>query len=404
MVNPEEALRLILENVSVLPSEKANLENSVGRVLAEDLYALEDLPPFDNSAMDGFAVRLEDCADASVETPALLEVRETLRAGDLPAVKIQAKEAVRIMTGAPVPQGTEAVVMVEATASDGNGKVKILQAPEEGEHIRLKGEDVKKGDLLLKKGTLIRPYEVALLAAQGIAEIPAVWWATAAVVSTGSELVEYSQALSPGKIRNSNGPALASCLSRWGALPLYKGIVQDDPTELKKTLKEALEVSDITLISGGVSVGDFDYTKKVLEELGLKVIFWKAAIKPGKPLLFGLWEGKPVFGLPGNPVSVLVCLEEFVRPAIEKMQGRNPSYPSYHLKGRLENSYRKEEARQQYLFCQAREEQGAFRLRILKPQGSAMLGMASQANALAIAPIGLSRLEPGMEVSFRWLK
>ena len=158
------------------------------------------------------------------------------------------------------------------------------------------------------------------------------------------------------------------------------------------------------LVSGGVSVGDFDYTKTLLEELGLKVVFWKAAIKPGKPLLFGLYRNKPVFGLPGNPISALVCVEEFVRPALEQMQGRSPRYPSYHLRGCLENDYPKDAARQQYLFCEVCEGPRGFRLKVIRPQGSAMLGMAVQANALALAPIGVSRLKKGMTVAFRWLK
>ena len=404
MVSPKEALRLILKNTRSLGAETVPLAESEGRVVAEDIFAREDLPPFDSSAMNGFAVRAVDCAPTSRQTSVSLKVGETLRAGALAVVKLRPGQAVKIMTGAPVPKGADAVVMKEFTSENGDGCVKILRAPQRGQHIRCYGEDVHRGELILKKGTLIRPYEIALLAAQGIKKIHAIARPRVAILATGDELVEASQPLSPGKIRNSNGPALAAALSRWGAVPLYQGIVPDDPGLMKTALRQSLESCDMLLASGGASVGVFDSAKTLLEEVGLKDVFWKAAIKPGKPLLFGLYRNKPVFGLPGNPISAMVCVEEFVRSAIEKMQGRSPRYPSYHLQGLLENDYPKDAARQQYLFCQASERSDGFRLRVIRPQGSAMLGMAVQANALAIAPIGLSRLKKGMKVSFRWLK
>ena len=404
MVSPEEALRLILKNIRSLRSETVPLAESEGRVVAQAISAQEDLPPFDSSAMDGFAVRIRDCAQTSRRTSISLKVGETLRAGALAAVELRPGQAVKIMTGAPVPKGADAVVMKEFTSVNGDGRVNILRAPRRGQHIRRHGEDVRRGELIFKKGTLIRPYEIALLAAQGIEKILVIARPRAALLATGDELVEVSQPLAPGKIRNSNGPALAAALSRWGTVPLYQGIVPDDPVPMKAALRRSLESCDMLLVSGGVSVGDFDYTKTLLEELGLNVVFWKVAIKPGKPLLFGLYRNKPVFGLPGNPISAMVCVEELVRPAIEKMQGRSPRYPSYHLQGSLENGYPKDADRQQYVFCRASDGPQGFRLRVIRPQGSAMLGMAVQANALAVAPIGVSHLKKGMKVSFRWLK
>ena len=263
---------------------------------------------------------------------------------------------------------------------------------------------MRQGEKIIPTGALIRPYEVALLAAQGIGQVKVIQKPQAAIVATGDELTQYRDEAGPGKIRNANGPAMAAALMRWGAVPTDRGIARDNPACLKDALAEAFETSDLTVISGGVSVGDFDYTKDTLEDLGLKVIFWKVAIKPGKPMLFGLWKSKPVFGLPGNPISALVCLEEFVRPAIEKMRGHANHHPSYHLKGIVKNSYSKEAARQQFLFCVVEETPLGFDLHIIRPQGSAMLAMAAKATALAVAPIGMSRIDPGTELVFRWLK
>lgn len=403
MISPEEALRLILENAARLPGESVPLGDCVDRVLAEDVYSTEDLPPFDNSAMDGFAVRFQDCALASPQAPVFLAVRETVRAGELSRLEIRPGEAVKIMTGAPIPRGADAVVMREMTRSQ-DGGVSILQAPESGDHIRRHGEDIRPGALLLTKGVKIRPYEIALLAAQGISRVSAVMEPRVSILATGDELVDVAEHITPGKIRNSNGPALAAALSRWRAGARSLGIVRDEPAQMRATLRHALEGADVLLVSGGVSVGDFDYTKALLEELGLKVIFWKAAIKPGKPLLFGLWDGRLVFGLPGNPVSAMVCLEEFVRPALETLQGHAPAHPRYHLKGRALNDYPKPKDRQQYLFCQVDQGDDGYGLRIIRPQGSAMLGMACRANALAVSPIGVSRIEEGDVLAFRWLK
>ncbi|MBI2915987.1 MAG: molybdopterin molybdotransferase MoeA, partial [Elusimicrobia bacterium] len=374
------------------------------KVLASDLYALEDLPQFDNSAMDGFAVKVTDVQGASRENPVQLSVRSIMKAGKQSREECRSGEAVKIMTGAPMPVGTDTVVMKEMTSTDGNGAVQIYHGSKKGENVRFKGEDIHRGDLILKSGTLIRPYEVSLLAAQGIAAVSVVRNARVSVLASGDELMEGPGPLAPGMIRNSNGPAVECALKRWGAEVVYQGVVPDHVGKLELVLRKLLAKSDIVLVSGGISVGDFDLTKSVLEKIGVQEIFWKVAIKPGKPLYFGLWNNKPVFGLPGNPVSALVCVEEFVRPALEKMQGYQPQYPGYHLKGTLENDYAKPEDRQQYLFCQVAGSQEGFKIQVIKPQGSAMLGMATRANALAIAPLGVRLLKRGTPVSFRWLK
>lgn len=409
MISPDEALRLIFEHAPVLAAEKVALALSVDRVLAEDVRARNALPPFDNSAMDGFALRAADIKNASPLHPVELAVLETIRAGETGRLEVKPGEAVRIMTGAPLPRGADSVVMVEMTEPGGRGRVKMARATKPGSHVRARGEDVLEGSRLLDAGARLRPYDVALLAAQGMTEVPVIRRPRVAVLATGDELADASEALAPGKIRNSNGPALTAALSRWGMPVLNLGIAPDEPETLRAALLAALAEADVLVVSGGVSVGDFDCTKSVFSSLGVREVFWRVAIKPGKPLFFGVREApnsppKLAFGLPGNPIAALVCLEEFVRPALETLQGYAAKHPSYHLTGTALNDYPKPEDRRQYLFCQAKAVAGGYELNIIRPQGSAMLAMASRANALAAAPEGVSRIVRGDTLRFRWLK
>jgi molybdopterin molybdotransferase len=321
-------------------------------------------------------------------------------------------EAIRIMTGSPLPAGADAVVMKEYTRPLDGDRVEVLRKVRCGENVRGAGEDVRVGQLLLRPGDRIRPYEVALLASQGITGIDVVRRPRAAILATGDELVGPAEPLSPGRIRNSNGPTIAAALSKWGVEASDRGIAGDDPAGLEKTFREIIPEADLLLVSGGVSVGDHDFTRSVLDRLEMREVFWKVAIKPGKPLLFGLLPpGKgrgereiPVFGLPGNPISVLVCLEEFVRPAVEALQGLTSRHPGYHMTGTVQNEYVTPEARRQYLFSRVSREGSEFRIHVIRPQGSAMVGMACGANALAVAPMGTGRVGPGDRLAFRWLK
>ena len=401
MIAPRTALSRILANVIMLGSESVPLVEAVGRVLATDLRACADLPSFDNSAMDGYAVHAADC---ELGTSRPLKVLAVARAGAISSARVGRGEAVKIMTGAPLPRGADAVVMKEFTAPGPDGTIRILRAPGSGDHIRPRGEDVRRGARLLRKGIRLRPYEIALLAAQGIARVQVIRRPRVAVLATGDELVSGSGCLVAGKIRNSNGPAAAAAISRWGARAVISRVVRDDPASLRRAARAALSRADLLLVTGGVSVGDFDYTQEVLKNIGARIVFWKVGMKPGKPLLFALHGGKPIFGLPGNPVAVMVCLEEFVRPALETLQGHAPGHPSYHLAGTADNAYPKPGDRQQYLFCRARACADGYRLSIIRPQGSAMLAMACSANALAVAPIGVRRVMPGDRLAFRWLK
>lgn len=321
MISVDEALTAILKEIEPLGGESIHAGDALGRVLFADVHAGRPNPPWDNSAMDGYALRSADTKGASAKSPLTLKVVYDLPAGGVPKAAVNAGEAVRIMTGAPVPDGADAVVMVEMTEKAGDGQVAILAEAKHGENIRKAGEDFKQGAIVVKKGSRLRPADIAMLATVGAAYVLVHKRPRVAVVSTGDELVDINETPAKGKISNSNGYALAALVRECGAEPVQMGIARDTKESLKEKLTAAMRAGDMIISSGGVSVGDFDFVKDVLKEMGSRMVFWKVAMKPGKPLAFGVIGGKPSFGLPGNPVSSMVAFEQFVRPAIQKMSG-----------------------------------------------------------------------------------
>ncbi|HEB34482.1 MAG TPA: molybdopterin molybdenumtransferase MoeA [Candidatus Aminicenantes bacterium] len=317
MIHFEETLRLVLSNAPILPiTEKNNYEIN-SDILAQDIRAREDLPLFSNSAMDGFALRSEDTHSVPVD----LKIKGCIKAGDSPGIKVGEGEAVKIMTGAPMPAGADAVVMVEDT-EEKERNVQIKKSIKKGENVRIKGEEIKKGQIGLKKGIRLNPASLGFLASMGYEKVKVFGKPKVSVLITGSELVKPGLKLMPGKKWESNSVVLSSVLAEVNIKPILLGITRDNLLDLERQIQEGLKNSDILLISGGISVGDYDFVQEILLRLGVDKVFWRVAIKPGKPTFFGKKGDKLVFGLPGNPVSVLVTFLEFVRPAILKMMGK----------------------------------------------------------------------------------
>jgi molybdopterin molybdotransferase len=310
----EAARQLILQQILPLEAETVPLLQGLGRALAEPVVATLDLPRFDNSAMDGYALRAADSGPGTA-----LKVTGYLAAGSLERPPVQPGCAVRIMTGAPLPPGADAVVPVELT-DGGETAVTLRGDANRGDHVRFRGEDVRCGDEVLPAGTMLRPAEVSLLASLGRAEVPVVRRARVAILSTGDELVELGESLPEGRIINSNSWSLAAAILELGGEPLQLGIARDSLESLHEKLAAGL-AADLLITSAGVSAGDRDLVREVLAELGVEQQFWKVDIKPGRPTAFGRKGRVPVFSLPGNPVSTLVTFEEFVRPALLKMMG-----------------------------------------------------------------------------------
>lgn len=318
MVSFDDALKTILDNVSSVGTEQVPLVEAVGQVLAEAVLAPWDLPLWDNSAMDGYAVRREDCHSV----PCRLRVTGFLPAGvSAEGITVQPGCAVRIMTGAPLPEGADAVVPVEETDETSGEQVTIREPVAVGQHIRRRGEDIRRGERILEAGTVLRPSEISLLASCGKPQVAVQRRPVVAILSTGDELVEVGTVPGPGQIINSNTLALAAAVREAGAIPRVLGIARDNRLSHLELMRQGL-AADALITSAGISAGDRDLVRVVLDELGVKFLFWKVAIKPGKPTAFGLFEGRPVFCLPGNPVASMVTFEEFVRPALLKMQGR----------------------------------------------------------------------------------
>ncbi|KKM83404.1 hypothetical protein LCGC14_1309780 [marine sediment metagenome] len=317
MIHFEETLRLVLSNAPILPiTEKNNYEIN-SDILAQDIRAREDLPLFSNSAMDGFALRSDDTHSVPVD----LKIKGCIKAGDSPRIKVGEGEAVKIMTGAPMPEGADAVIMVEDT-EEKERNVQIKKSIKKGENVRIKGEEIKKGQIGLKKGIRLNPASLGFLASMGYEKVKVFGKPKVSVLITGSELVKPGLKLKPGKKWESNSVVLSSVLAEVNIKPILLGITRDNLLDLERQIQEGLKNSDILLISGGISVGDYDFVQEILLRLGVDKVFWRVAIKPGKPTFFGKKGDKLVFGLPGNPVSVLVTFLEFVRPAILKMMGK----------------------------------------------------------------------------------
>lgn len=319
MISLDDARKAVLDAVPRLDVRSVPIRRASGLVLAERVVAREQVPPFANSAMDGYAVRAADTEDASMSAPVRLRVVGELPAGRAPTRAVSAGEAIRIMTGAPVPEGADAIVMVERTERDGDG-VLVHQAAMVGDHVRGAGGDLQAGQPVFEPGTVITPAHVGVLASLGYSEIAVVPRARVGVLATGDELVGGEDPLSPGQIRDANRPMLLALVEEAGCEARDLGIARDDESLIHRTLEDAFASCDAVITSGGVSVGDYDYVKAALDRFGV-LQSWQVAIKPAKPFAFGVVRGVPVFGLPGNPVSAHVSFELFARPALLQMMG-----------------------------------------------------------------------------------
>jgi molybdopterin molybdotransferase len=321
MISVDEALKIVLDNVAPLAAERISITDGLGRVLAEEIRSTRDIPGFDNSAMDGYAVRADDIKSASEATPVSLKVLETVGAGVMPSMRVAAGQAVRTMTGAPIAAGADAIVPVERTRGR-EDEVEILAPAEHGAFVRPRGEDLRTGELVMSPGHALSPAELGMLASLNRAMVDVYRRPHVAIVATGDELVDIDTVPTGAQIINSSAYALSAAIRETGGEALMLRVARDNPKEVRARLAEALAF-DVVLTTGGVSVGEFDHVKVVLDELGLRQLFHGVAQKPGRPLKFGTIGGRPIFGLPGNPVSTLVCFYLYVRPALRRMTGRS---------------------------------------------------------------------------------
>jgi molybdopterin molybdotransferase len=412
LISVDEALAEILSHVRPLEPERVPILKALGRVLAEEIVSDLDIPPFDNSAMDGYAVRSADLAGASPETPVHLTVTGSVAAGYVAGLRVHAGTTIRIMTGAPLPAGADAVVPYEDTSDFDRSKEERLAAPateidvrtaiSRGDHVRPAGEDIRKGEQAMVPGRVLRPQEIGVLASLGREAVQVHRRPKVAILATGDELLEVHQPLEPGKIRNSNEYTNSALVTRTGGIPIRLGIARDTKADLTAKLQAGLEQgADLFLTSGGVSVGDYDVVKDVLGTEG-EMQFWQVRMKPGKPLAFGLLPGSvPLIGLPGNPVSAMVSFEQFARPAILKMLGHTdlgkPMVRAI-MDEPLTNSGRRGFVR----VVVTRREDG-YHARTTGEQGSGVLTSMAKANGLAVVPEGTRWVEAGTKLTVQML-
>ncbi len=396
-----EAQKVVLEATPVLGLEKIPILDALGRVLGEDIVAERDNPPWDNSAMDGFAVRWEDIRqEHAIQKPVTLSIIEDVPAGKMPSKTVESGQAIRIMTGAPIPKGADTVLKVEDTEHTLES-VRVFKPEPKGSNIRPQGEDVRKGECIIAKGTQIRPGEAGMLAILAKSFVFVYQRPRVAILSTGDELADLDERFSEEKIINSNSYGIAAAVQDAGGIPFLLGIARDNPAALKEKISHGL-TADILVLSGGVSMGDYDFTKAVFRDLGAEMNFWKLAIRPGQPLAFGKIQGKLAFGLPGNPVSSMVTFEQLVRPAMLKMSGHR-SYGRPLVQAVFQEKFSKRTDRRHFLRGVLTREEGVFKVRTTGDQGSGILTSMVKANCLIDVPVEVERLNPGDLVTVQLL-
>jgi molybdopterin molybdotransferase len=396
MIEMDDAIRIVLENTQLIDTTTVDLMDALGYTLAEDVRSDIHMPPFDKATMDGYALQGGDIASASSNTPVVLDVIEEIPAGTVPQKVVGQGQASRIMTGAPVPDGADTVIMVEDTESEANGqKVRVLDVTQVGENIARLGEDVMVDQVVLEKGALVRPPEIGILAAVGVVRVPVYRKPIVGVIATGSEVVEPSLKPRPGQIRNSNGYSMMAQALRASAQIKYLGIVEDDAESLKRVIGEGLDTCDIVMLSGGVSAGVYDLVQDAMRDLGVEVLFDRIRMKPGKPLTFGVKGKKLVFGLPGNPVSSVVGLELLARPAIRKMQTMTMWHHAQ-VKTVLKADFRQSPGRKQFVPAHSVPgEHGVWTSDWVGHHGSADLFALARANSLFVVDAEVEHVPAG---------
>jgi molybdopterin molybdotransferase len=398
----DQALGTMLAHATAMATEQVPLECAVGRTLAEPVISPVDHPPWDNSAMDGFAVHAADLAGASDDAPVLLRVIEEVKAGGFPTRPVARGEATRIMTGAPVPTGSDSVVRVEHTSDGGDGQVLVLRDGDAGRNVRLRGEDLQAGESVFPAGRLLRVADIGVLAMIGCTRPLVSCRPRIAVLATGDELVdtEHVADVAAGlNIIDSNTPSLAAALRATACEPVPLGIARDDIADLRRRLQRGLD-ADALITTAGASVGDHDLVKDALEEMGCRTLFWRVRIRPGSPVSFGVIErdGRPplpVFGLPGNPVSVFVTFEVLVRPVLRHMQRRSAIHAAT-LAAQAGEEMRSPPGLVRFLRVRLdRSGAGLPRAYLTGPQGSGILTSVSAADALLIVPLDTGTIAAG---------
>ncbi len=405
MISVEQALDKILSCIDVLGEEQRPILDAMGQVLAEDIYSTIDIPPLDNSAMDGYAVRSEDTRGASRQSPRFLRVIDTVIAGSIPKCGVEPGTAIRIMTGAPIPEGADSVVRFEDTdeaqRKRDSGEIGFLYEVKLGSAIRSAGEDIARGSIVLHKGVVIRPPEVGVLASLGRSRVMVIRRPIVAILATGGELVDINQPLPVGKIYNSNTYSIAALVQRYRGIPKILGVALDNEDSLVAKLHQGLD-ADMLITSGGVSLGDHDVVKDVLAKEG-EIVFWKVRLKPGKPLVLGTIKGLsktgiarsiPLVGLPGNPVGTMITFELFVCPAILKMLGKkNLAKPT--IEAVISEPIKNEDGRRIFARAIVEKRDGQYFARLTGPQGSGILTSMTLANGLVVVPEDKPGVEKG---------
>ena len=410
MISVSEALQRLVSSFSSVDIEEVPLLQAAGRILSKEIKSDINLPLFTNSSMDGFAVRAEDVEGAREDQPVILTVVEDIPAGRRPTRKLGINQTARIMTGAPLPEGANAVVPVEETDQYNSGsrteslllpaEIEVRRSVSEGDYIRWVGEDVTSGEVVLQPNSRLRPQDLGLLAMLGISKISVFRRPRIVILSTGDELIPVEESLQPGKIHDSNAYTLSALISRDGGTPEYLGIVPDQEQAVRDGLETAVKHNaDLILSSAGVSVGAFDFVRSIIQSDG-ELEFWRVNIRPGKPIAFGKFQGVPFIGLPGNPVSAFVGYEVFVRPSILRLSGvENPIRSR--IKTKIGEDIRSD-GRESYLRAVVHSQNGEWIARLTGHQGSGNLLSLVQANALLIIPSGVKSLPSGTEVE-AWL-
>lgn len=391
-VRVAEAQEIVLGCVQPVGMEKVALLEALHRVTAEEVTAQRHIPPEDNSAMDGYAVRHSDVAGATRDQPAVLEVLEVLPAGKTPRHRLAPGTTSKIMTGAPLPDGADTVVQIEHT-DGGDAQVQIYRAPRPGSNLRRRGEDIRAGDCVLASQTLLRPAELGVLASIGKAQILVYQRPRVAILATGDEIIDPGEPDTHGKIINSNSYTLAGQIIEAGGSPVLLGVAPDDREVISQRIASGLR-ADVLITSGGVSVGSFDYVRECLDAFGFQARFWTVAVRPGSPATFGMVGRVPVFSLPGNPVASMVTFELFVRPALLHMTGRRELFRP-RLDAVLQDAVEKRHGVRTLLRGVLHQGDGPPTVTTTGPQGSGILRSMSLANCLIDLPEETERLQPG---------